>query len=48
MVKVRSPDSDIFFIWLNFSAQINAEILFDTGSGNKRQLINVSAISKEY
>ena len=46
-VKVRSPDSDIFFILLHFSAKINSTLLFETGSGNKKRLINVTAIAQE-
>ena len=48
VVKVRSPDSDIFFILLHHSSKIAADILFDTGYGNKRRLINVSHLANLY
>ncbi len=51
-IKVRSPDSDIFFILLNFALEMDLKVLFDTGAGNKRRLINISEIAenctKEY
>ena len=34
-IKIRSPDTDIFFILLHHASKINGEILLDTGSGNK-------------
>ena len=47
-VRVRSPDSDIFFILLHHAQKIKSEIFFDTGVGNKRRLLNISTISKEF
>jgi len=32
-VRVRSPDSDIFFILMYYAPNLNITILFDTGSG---------------
>ena len=38
-VRVKSPDSDIFFILLHYAASIiDITILFDTGTENKQQL----------
>ena len=44
-VRVRSPDSDIFFILLHFAPLLAIRILFDTGTGNKRRLLNITEIS---
>ena len=41
-VRVRSPDSDIFFILLHHAPNICTQILFDTGTGNKKRLLNVT------
>ena len=46
-IKVKSPDSDVFFILLHFASKLNkVTLLFDTGSGNKRRLINITDIAK--
>ena len=42
VILVRSPDSDIFFILL-YTAEVNATIIFDTGHGNQRHLLDISA-----
>lgn len=48
-VRVKSPDSDIFYILLHFALQLKeVVILFDTGKGNKQRLINVTDIAKAY
>lgn len=47
-VKIRSPDSDIFFVLLHHASKINNDILFDTGKGNTRKIINISKLSQEY
>lgn len=45
-VRVKSPDSDVFFLLLYYARKIEGiSILFDTGSGNKKRLINVSEIA---
>ena len=46
-IRVRSPDSDIYFILLHHASSINATVLFDTGTGNKRRLLNVTQHAKE-
>ena len=46
-VRVRSPDSDVFFILLHQAANINVTILFETGTGNKKRLINITVIANE-
>ncbi len=43
--RIRTPDSDIFFILLHYVASFNITILFDTGSGNNKRLINVTELA---
>ena len=47
-VVVHSPDSDIFFILLKYSKVFldGIDVIFDTGNGNKRRLINISEMSE--
>ena len=48
-IRVRSPDSDIFFILLHYALQIHdVTILFDTGTGNKKRLFNITEIARRY
>ena len=44
-VKVRSPDSDIFFILLYYAANLGIRIMFDTG--NKRTLLDINKLAKD-
>ena len=51
--RVRSPDSDIFFILLHYAASLEGiNILFETGRGNNRRCIDVTtlatSLSSEY
>ena len=46
--RVRSPDSDIFWILLYHVRKIDITILFDAGHGNKKRLINIKNLSKHY
>ena len=43
-VIVNSPDSDIFFILLQYANNLlgGIEVIFDTGSRNKRRLISIT------
>ncbi len=41
-VRVRSPDSDIFFILLHHASSFQITILFDTDAANQRRLLNIS------
>ena len=46
-VRVRSPDSDIFFILLKHAHELQGiDILFETGKGNKKRLINVGKLAQ--
>lgn len=48
-VKVKRPDSDILFILLHHAhSLINVTILFETGTGNKQRLLNVTEIANNY
>ena len=44
---VRSPDSDVFFILLHFASTIPVKILFETGTGNKKRILNITQLSKD-
>ena len=44
-VRVRTPDSDIFWILLYHARHINTTIFYDTGFGSKKRLINVSTLA---
>ena len=46
--RVRSPDSDKFWILLYHATEIDITILFDTGHGNKKRLINITNLSEHY
>ena len=44
-VTVRSPDTDVFVILLKYSSGVKQRILFDTGVGDKRWLIDVKKVA---
>ena len=45
-IRVKSPDSDVFFILLYYAPKIkDVTLLFDTGTGNKKRLIDVSEMA---
>ena len=44
-VRIRSSDSDVFFILLHNAFKLDITILFDTGSDNTRRLLIVIHIS---
>ena len=46
-VKVRSPDSDVFFILLYYASDLGIRIVFDTGTGNKRRLLHITKLAKD-
>jgi hypothetical protein len=45
--RIRTPDSDIFFILLHHVSSFTITILFDTGTGNKKRLINVTDLADD-
>jgi len=44
-VVVRSPDTDVMILLLSYANIIQLLLLFDTGSGNKRRLIDIQSIA---
>lgn len=48
-VVVRSPDSDIFFILLNYIHDLDGiTVFFETGKKNKKRLINMTKLTEHY
>ena len=46
-IRVKSPDTDIFFILLNFALKLDGvTVLFDTGKGNKKRLLDISELAR--
>ena len=43
-IIIRSPDTDVFLLLLHHSDLITQSHLFDTGTGNKRRLLDIKAI----
>jgi hypothetical protein len=44
-IVVRSPDTDVLVMMLYYSKSINVPFYLDTGTGNKRRLIDVKSLS---
>ena len=48
-IKIRSPDADIFFFLLNYALELQGvTILFDTGTGNNKRLIDITKLAQQY
>ena len=47
VILVTSPDTDVFILLLRFVRHIKQTVLFDTGTGDKRRLVNVQAVAKD-
>ena len=47
-IRIRSPDSDVFFVLLHHAGKLDVNILFDTGTGNKKRLINITQMAHGY
>ena len=47
-VRVRSPDTDIFFILLHYAPNMKVHLLFETGTGNRKRLLDVTELSQEF
>ena len=45
---IRSPYTDVLIILIHFVDAVQQPVLFDTGTGNKRRLINVKALLNEH
>ena len=46
-VRIRSPDSDVFFVLLHHTSALSCTVMFDTGTGNNRRLINMTELVKD-
>ena len=44
VIIVRSPDTDVLVLLSKFSQNISQLVLFDTGMGNKRRLLDIKEI----
>lgn len=44
--RVKSPDTDVFFILLHHAHTLKTTILFDTGTGNKCRLLSLIELAK--
>jgi len=44
VIKVRSPDTDVFVVLLAYSSSFLLQVLFDTGTGNNRPLLNITRL----
>ena len=48
-IRVKSPDTDLFFILLHYAqAFTETTILYETGKGNKKRLINMNNIAEKF
>ena len=45
-IIVRSPDTDVFLLLLFHTRNINHQLFLDTGTGNKRRLLNVNKLEE--
>ena len=43
-IIVRSPDTDVLVLLLKYAKNFDPVVLFDTGTGNKRRLLNIKQI----
>jgi hypothetical protein len=43
-IIVRSPDTDVFLLLIQYGCQITGKVYFDTGTGNKRRIINIKHV----
>ena len=47
-IRIRSPDTDTFFIPLHYALELQGvTILFDTGTGNKKRLIDITKLAQQ-
>jgi len=42
---IRSPDTDVFILLFSYAQKIRQNLFFDTGTGNKRRLLDVHGIT---
>ena len=46
-IIIRSPDTDVFVLVLHFTQNIEQRVLFYTGVGNRRRLIDIHLVINE-
>ena len=46
-VTIRSPDTDVFILMLAHKTEIRSSLIFDTGSGNNRRLIDINKVYEQ-
>ena len=44
-IVIRSPDTDVFILLIAYTSGMNQQVLFETGTGNKKRLLNIPAIA---
>ena len=44
-VVIKSPDTDVFVIAIASQLSINAQLIFDTGTGNNQRRIDISKVA---
>ena len=44
-IVIRSPDNDVFILLISYSHLVAQKLVFDTGSGNYRRLINIHEVA---
>ena len=44
-VVIRNPDGDIFHTLLHYAHQLGIEVMFDTGTGDNRRILNVTELA---
>ena len=48
-LRFKSPDTDVFYILLHHASRLSdTTILFDTGVGNKKRVLNISSLAEGY
>ena len=47
-VRVKTPNSDILWILMFHANKIKAAVLYETGHGNKKRLLNITELSQHY
>ena len=44
-IIIKSPDTDVFVLFLSFADKINKIMIFDTGTRNKRRQVDLSSLA---
>ena len=44
-VRIRSPDTDVFVLMLAHQPEIASRLVFETGSGNNRKVIDINEVA---